>query len=380
MKNLFAIIIIILILLFLIYSIFKVKKKAKAAFVISSVILLVIVIYTWFHPSWEFPKTSGIFNIASVSCTYIDNNRIETYEEDGSNRWLNVKFWYPENYTGENHTCPLILFSHGAFGIKESNETLYRELASNGYVVCAIDHTYQCLSTKNTDGKEVRMSSVYRKQVIMASDSDANKREELYQFFSEWMEIRMGDINFVLDTIISYANSNDNSTNGVYMLTDTTKIGVMGHSLGGSAALGIGRIRSDVKAIIALEAPFMFDVKGIKDGNFIWDNTEYPIPLLNVYTDSSWNNLKNSTQYEKNYQILNDNKSTTYDLYVKNAGHMTLTDLAFSMPPLCLMFGQNMFLDVEKCMQILNQNYLDFFNYYLKEFNYNNEDGLVSMR
>ena len=82
-----------------------------------------------------------------------------------------------------------------------------------------------------------------------------------YEFFQKWMGIRTADINFVIDTILS--ESGNNSAAQVYQLIDGSKIGVMGHSLGGSAALGIGRMRNDVKAVIALESPFLADIVGV---------------------------------------------------------------------------------------------------------------------
>ncbi len=48
------------------------------------------------------------------------------------------------------------------------------------------------------------------------------------------------------------------------------RIGVMGHSLGGSAALCIGRQRPDVQAVLALESPFMCDIEGVRMGNLFY--------------------------------------------------------------------------------------------------------------
>ena len=36
-------------------------------------------------------------------------------------------------------SCPVVLFSHGAFGYYQSNISTYMELASNGYVVISLD-------------------------------------------------------------------------------------------------------------------------------------------------------------------------------------------------------------------------------------------------
>ena len=141
--------------------------------------------------------------------------------------------------------------------MKNSNETLYRELASHGYVVCAVDHTYQCFSTKLSNGKTVRLSRAFMKEI--AADSPQDKPEQSLPHFEKWMNIRTGDINFVLDTVKELA-SEESDGPAVYDLIDISRICVMGHSLGGSAALGVGRQRDDIAAVISLEAPFICDI------------------------------------------------------------------------------------------------------------------------
>ena len=368
MRNLLFIIAIGLIIVFLIFSIFrkKVKKPIRALSIVGAVVAVAAALLLWFYPSWSLPQTTGAYEVAMSKSILIDESRIEPYENDNSHRWLGIGLWYPIDDTLDKNSCPLVVFSHGSFGVKESNESLYRELASHGYVVCAIDHTYHSLGAVDADGKKVGIDGEYMKQVMGASDKDEEKREELAMLFSQWMKIRMDDMGFVLDTIINSANTGDSAAEGAYLLIDTKKIGVMGHSLGGAAALGMGRVRDDVGAVIALEAPFMYDVKGISDGDFVWDETAYPVPLLSVYSDSSWHILGSSPQYAQNFTILNDTSETTFDIYTKGAGHMTLTDLALSKPPLCLMFGQELFLDAEAYTRKLNHNYLEFFDSCLK--------------
>lgn len=60
------------------------------------------------------------------------------------------------------------------------------------------------------------------------------------------MNILTGDIDFVLDTVIEKV-SKENSEQAVYGLIHIFRMCVMGHSLGGSAALGIGRQRDEIK-------------------------------------------------------------------------------------------------------------------------------------
>jgi dienelactone hydrolase len=369
MRNLFFIIIIAILLAMPLVSLFRkrLKRSIKFTIIIFSITFAVVAFLQWTFPTWNYPKTTGAYKAVSVNCYYIDYNRFEPYKNNDSNRWLNVTIWYPEHYFGDEHTCPLIVFSHGSFGVKESNVSLYRELTSHGYIVCALDHTYQCLVTTNADGQKIYMDKRYCNQLLRASDKSEESRAKLCELFTEWMNIRMGDIDFIIDTIKVRSSTNDSSDNGIYLLTNISKIGVMGHSMGGAAALGIGRTRTDIGGVIALEAPFMYDVQGIREGGFIFNSEPYPVPLLSVYTDSSWGIIADSPQYAQNYMILNDLNDITEDIYIKGAGHMTLTDLVYSMPTLCLIFGQYLFFDVDEYVRVTMDRYIDFFDRYLKE-------------
>ncbi len=342
----------------------KVTKIKKLFLIILSFSVAAILLYCWWFPAWKLPATTGSYEVDEVCCIIVESDQLERYQNDGSLRKNNVQFWFPKV---EHETFPLIIFSHGSFGVKESNETTFRELASHGYVVASIDHAYHSLNSMNFAGRRIALSNAYRSQILRASDKNMKKREELQLLFQEWMEIRMGDINSLLDFVHAQKKHPASDAYPVLNYIDDRKVGIMGHSLGGSASLGIGRTRQDVQAIVALEAPFMYDVKGLTEDGFVFDEAPYPLPLLSVYSDSSWSILREAAQYRQNYTVITDQLADTYDIYVAGAGHMTLTDLAYTMPPLCLLFGQDWFFDVTAYMQRINQTYVEFFDYALKD-------------
>lgn len=122
------------------------KKEYRAKNVVIksiSMVLLNIIAVTpaIIFPQYDMPDTTGVYEVDSAIYTYTDDSRIETFTNTGENRKLTVEYWYPVDAKG---TYPLVVFSHGAFGFKMSNESTYKELASHGYVVCSIDHTYPC--------------------------------------------------------------------------------------------------------------------------------------------------------------------------------------------------------------------------------------------
>lgn len=185
-------------------------------------------------------KTTGEYSYTHSVLELTDTSRLEDYKSDGCFRKLSVLVYYPDSDGIENNTCPLIVFSHGGISTKTSNLSLYKELASYGYVVVSIDHTYHSLSTE-VGGKKIYIDSGYMKELI--TEDSHSDIENSYALFQKWMKLRTEDINFVLDTFIRNAAEDGNS---FYALINVKNIGVAGHSLGGSAALGVARQRDDI--------------------------------------------------------------------------------------------------------------------------------------
>lgn len=348
------------------YCLLKKSNHVPAGYICAALSLILLICTGWLllFPRVTPIETTGEYQIECVNCFYTDTSRLETYADDGSYRELPVSFWYPAGCQ-ESQSCPLVVFSHGSFGTKDSNETLYRELASHGYVVCSLDHTYQCFSTKLSNGKTVRVSGVFIKEI--AADSPQDKPEQSLLHFEKWMNIRTGDINFVLDTVIEKV-SEENDELSVYGLIDISHIGMMGHSLGGSAALGIGRQRDDISAVISLEAPFLYDIQDVDaDGNFVFEQSEYPIPVLNVYSDASMEHLREWKQYEENARLLDMESDDIQNVYLSGIGHFSLTDLSLSSPFLTFIFEGFKTNDApEKTLKQINEICLAFLDRHLK--------------
>ena len=113
------------------------RSKAGAVFgaVGSIVILALSLIPAFIFTEYAGLETSGEYEVAQAAAILIDKDRVETFETDGSNREIPVHFYYPKAKQIAQSSCPVVLFSHGAFGYYQSNTSTYMELASNGYVV-----------------------------------------------------------------------------------------------------------------------------------------------------------------------------------------------------------------------------------------------------
>ncbi|MEL3962968.1 alpha/beta hydrolase [Lysinibacillus endophyticus] len=312
-------------------------------------------------PQYHKPEVTGEFKVVTATFTYVDENRKEEFENPYNNRSVNVEFWYPEEAKG---TYPLLVFSHGANGVKASNASTFKELASHGYVVCSIDHPYHSFFTVSDMGEITTINNEYMKEV-MDSNKGIYTNEEYFELFQKWMKLRTEDINFVIDTILQ---KTETDTNHVYQLINPEKIGVFGHSMGGSASVWVGGKREDIDAVVNLDAPFFSELKFNNQQNIIEaSNHTYTTPILNIYTDDVWKQLGSNPTYAAN-KAANQNFVESYTTHFLGAKHLSLTDLSMISPFLSnLLQGGKADIDPLKCLEKENQLILQFFDYALKD-------------
>lgn len=189
------------------------RKKAegtkRAAGLIVSCVLSVILIGGALMPAFIFTgyhglPTTGDYAVKEMDVILVDASRLDTFENDGSYREVPVHFYYPDmdsvDGDGREGTFPLILFSHGAFGYYQSNSSTYLELASHGYVVASLDHPHHAFFSKDTDGKVVIVDQGVIQGAVDVTNGVITGREA-YDMTHEWLDLRVEDQNFVLDTI-----------------------------------------------------------------------------------------------------------------------------------------------------------------------------------
>ncbi len=307
-------------------------------------------------PQYEHPEITGQYGVETAQYTYVDGSREEAYSPAGENREVNVAFWYPEVAQGK---FPLVVFSHGFCGVKNSNESAFMELASHGYVVCSIDHPYHSFFTVNDQEKVTVVDAGYMGEYAALSD---NKEENL-KLFQKWMDIRVTDINFAIDTVLA-------GLGGVYDLVDHSQIGVFGHSLGGAAAMGVPRVRSDIDAVINIDAPMMCELTGVENDSYTVNPEPYPTPLLHIYSQYLYENgiLMDDEEYFEN-RLVSATAPASYEVVFRGAQHMSLTDLALVSPILAnaLDSGRRTEIDQLYCLETMNRIILEFFDCYLKD-------------
>ncbi len=313
---------------------------------------------------------TGAYGVAQTLITLNDASRSETYGSAGGSRRVTVGVWYPSDWPGAGaqpgasagthaRSLPLVVFSHGSLGVLDSNESLYRELASHGYVVAAIGHTHQAFFVTDMAGRTTWIDSGYLSE-LRGENAKVDPAASL-ALYQKWLDVRMGDIGFVIDIVVAGAVAEVSS------LVDPLRIAVVGHSLGGSAALGIGRARCDIAAVIALEAPVLADIVGVVDGEFVIDPSPYPVPVLNIYSDDTWGRLSELPQYAGNVALLAGRDDVVaVNVHIEGSRHLGLSDLALVSPLLTrLLGGGRQSLDAEEVLGEVNRLVLGFLRAHL---------------
>lgn len=349
---------------------------------------------TFLFPQYTELKPTGEYQVATTDAT-ITSKTVNNYYGTGM-RKINVTIWYPKAPT---ERYPFLVFSHGAFGIRNSNYSAYEELASHGYVVCSIDHPGESFYTKDLDGKVTIVTMEYLKEVQGANTEDTYTVQETYDIIQKWMNGRTSDMNLALDTFLSGSAENQSfdssdypdageiqcntSLEEIYQCIDTNEIGAFGHSMGAAASVQLARTRSDIDAVINIDGPYFSELKydAVLD-NFVAKGETYPTPILNIYSDQLWVQLNDGTStgcYTAN-KISNQICTDSHDVYLKGTRHLSLTDLAITSPLLTNMLnGGATKTDAKETLTLENQIILEFFDAKLKGIGAFQSDGTYNM-
>jgi dienelactone hydrolase len=346
-------------------------KAGSVVFRAIGTLLLVFValIPALVFPQYQLPPMTGGHAVTTARYTYVDGNRPDMFTSDGQNREVNTEFWYPADGGGP---YPLIVFSHGTSSLKTSNSSTFDDLASNGYVVCSIDHPYHSLFTVDAEGHRIFIDRSYLQQYIDVVNGKYDPATS-YRLEHEWMDLRIADINFVLDTILGRVKDPD--AGPVYRLIDPGKIGLMGHSLGGESSAQVARQRDDIGAVVNLDADMAGEYVEFVNGREVLNETPYPVPILNILADDLFRLIADIPDAKDIVAVEHVTATAphAYEVHLTGTDHMSLTDLPLVSPFLVSVInasvpkagGQE--VDPYMTIQEMNQVILEFFNAFLKD-------------
>ncbi|TFF94967.1 hypothetical protein EU546_04175, partial [Candidatus Thorarchaeota archaeon] len=241
------------------------RRKFGAGVLIVCIILVsTTLIIDSILPVFSLPQPSGTLPIGTVTFDLTDDSRNETFTEaTDDHRRILIKAWYPAEETTDlqiapyinspsqfsagiqqswgfptimtshfalvkthsfvnaplsqaSPSYPVLIFSHGYGGLAMQNTVLMEELASNGYIVFSIGHSYEAAVVSFPDG-----SAIY------ASD-------QMYADIPGSLQIWANDTVFLLDQLEVADNPVIPSL--LHGGMDLTRLGVFGHSFGGTTA------------------------------------------------------------------------------------------------------------------------------------------------
>lgn len=329
-------------------------------------------------PFHSLPEPTGKYNVGTVVGDFVDENRIERFSKELEEpRKLAVQFWYPTDREGSEiqydisgapistseQNYPVLIFSHGAFGMRLSNASAFRELASHGYIVASIDHTYHSFYTSFTDGKGILVNNNFLNEAIAASSGDLSPERE-FEVSHEWLDLRTADIEFVIDSLKTGKIEVPGGILNNYM--DLNRIGLFGHSLGGASAAQVSRERDEVKATIVIDGTMIGDIIGLNSDNAVKiTDHSFTKPIMLMYNSSFEEQEAREASYLPNINAFDNASDAAYSLCIKDSGHLNFTDLPRISPFLSKKLGVGT-IDSLKCIEIVNDYTLAFFNKHIK--------------
>ncbi len=233
---------------------------------------------------FEFPKLTGEYAVGMTTRHIIDQSRKEP-QNLTSQRELMIHIWYPSSESNKDNRVlyradeiedaktglnklgypekdlkqldevfshakpnaeflqkeypyPVILFSHGYLGCMPVDYTSFcEELASHGYIVISIAHTYYAQEVTFTDGRKIKPSTE-----TLAQQSAPN--EEVQNLWAK-------DVQAVLDYL---TNVNKDVKDQFHNAFDLNRVGMVGHSMGGATAFRLCLNDDRFKAGVSFDA------------------------------------------------------------------------------------------------------------------------------
>lgn len=239
-------------------------------------------------PKTEMPLPTGRFQIGTQTFEFEDASRAEIYSEEVAKRRLKYQVWYPTdevkglqkvNWLSDGtlvprqllksaslpappflldqlaliesnayanaelsqaeESYPLIIISHGWRGFRELHTDFAEDLASHGYFVLSMDHTYGSEAVKFEDGQIAYLNREALTRMVKPAIF-SEKAQQLAMTYGE-------DVRSMLDELENLNERFDGKLN-------LEKVGLLGHSTGGAGDV-YAALRDDrVKAVIGMDA------------------------------------------------------------------------------------------------------------------------------
>lgn len=406
-------------------SIFRKRRTGKirnllrySLYSIMAVLLILSVSLSLLLPVFNLPEPEGPYATGTETFHFVDTSRDEILTDlEGDKRELIVQIWYParinnqaksepvfpqtegifekfkqafsrelggfpaflidywkyiktNSYRGAEistaqKSWPIVVLSHGMGTTRTIHTSQAENLASHGFIVAAIDHTYSTVITTFPDGRATDFRT-------------ALNNDTLYEVSSRIGMVWMQDVEFVVDQL-EKMNSGDMKSPFINKL-DLSNIGAMGHSFGGSAALNSLCLNDKIKAAINMDGTlFKLDGSYNLGKPFLFITSEGYLERAELFkkpaiTDKELETNKLSRELYNLYtpmmvteneilQKLLENKGNL--ILMENAAHFNYTDLQL-YTSLLQYTGITGSTNGRQFARIINQYVIDFFDEHLR--------------
>ncbi|WP_427164221.1 alpha/beta hydrolase family protein [Streptomyces sp. C1-1] len=248
------------------------------------------------------PAPTGPHPLGTVSLHLVDRARVDPWQDSRTARELMIQLWYPAHAaprhplapwmspgaatvfereqgipssalllpTTHAHLAapvdggrcgrPVVLYSPGLRSDRSLGTVLIEELASHGYLIVAIDHTH--------DADQVEFPGGRVETFAITGDIDD-------ALIAKALAVRTADTRFVLDQLTAL-NAGDNTDAGRRPLPptlagafDLSRVGMLGHSLGGATAAAATRADRRLSAGVNLDGSLLPPVTAGTDRPFL---------------------------------------------------------------------------------------------------------------
>ncbi len=400
---------IILVLVWCIYKKYSIFKAGWLRKVITGLPLVLLLIIAWALPNilpvFKLPTPTGKYSVGS-QYIHLKTNQDEIITTDtGDKRELMIKVWYPAQLHNEDtepylndgdrigfaskhglpkstfnyldyvktHTFinpsvvegqfPVLIFSHGYHSKASGYYAIIEEIVSQGYIVLNINHTYESPGALFPDGEIKLYNSEYDRkhnnqemaEMIWNAMQNYNKSKTSEEQFTASEDLIRNyiaaeitnrwskDISMVIDELAKW-----NESTFLANHLDLSKIGVFGHSQGGSAA-GMALLDDDrIKAGVSVD--------GIQWGKMIDTMMNKPLMLVSSDWDSS------HPDFNKHI-FRNGSHSDFYNSKLSNSGHSSFMDIPLMINLSYLTEAGS--VNPTKGFKITTEILLQFFDMYL---------------
>ncbi len=343
-------------------------------------------------PVPRIPAPSGPFQVGTRIIEMIDESRRELYSGKDEPRRYMIQAWYPADVKETDERAPwmeradifapaiatyidlpaffldhlalaqipayknavvaesdekfpVILFSHGWNGFNAQNAGQALELASHGFIVIGIQHTYGAVVTVFPDGTVAPNNP----NALPADADDPNYEEVARILADQWA----GDLSHTLDFI-----SSADADNPFAASVDSARVGVYGHSTGGGAAIQFCGVDLRCKSVLGMD-PFMRPVSAevIESG--------LPMPSFFMFSQA-WADITDSKNNRLFREFNPRNQINLGAIVIEGTRHYDFSDLPL-FSPIAPQLGLKGPLNGKRVTEIVNGYLLDFFEMTLRD-------------